>query len=662
MDPLVGRTIGGIQLDAKLGAGGMGSVYQGRDGQDGDARRALKLLSVASPDYLQERFEREAKIGFKLKHPLLVRVHRYGVDGDFHYMVMDLVEGEDLSHVFRRLSPLSWPLIAALGRDIARALVAIHSQGMVHRDLKPQNVLLEGSGRVRLADFGLASWRDGVSDPGSVDLTVTGDVFGTPAYMAPEQFEDTKRAGPPADLYALGVLLFEGLAGRAPFSATGPQHYSRLHREVAPPSLDALAGDAPGELRELIGKLLEKSPADRPTAEHTAAALSAIAKRGHGESIELEVPEGAPPMTWNPTRTPRPSAPGGGRGRGVVLLVCVLLALVMGSAWAWQLPAVRAQFAKPEERAAWELIERVVEAGNDPQAIVQAIDDYRAFHGDDGVLREDVAALRTQPLRLRGRDLYLVPALGHQALMVRVPAGDYAVGREDGDGEAVTARRGVHLSGYLIDRTEVSNRSYRRFVNAWEQAGAEHRCGDPTADHTIPLGEANAQRSPLDDGPVIGVSYYDALEYALFYGRGLPSEEQWEVAACYDRQRGEPLLYPWGNELVPGDANRFLANLRYAEYGEFVENGSDEVFVSQCAAPGFYDPDTSPLGLLDTAGNAAEWCRGLDPAPAKQPVRGGSMLSDAQGARAAARRLALPDLRSGVLGFRTVIPYTRYGR
>jgi formylglycine-generating enzyme required for sulfatase activity len=531
--------------------------------------------------------------------------------------------------------------------------VAIHGKGMVHRDLKPQNVLLDGDGRVRLADFGLASWREGVSDPGSVDLTVTGDVFGTPAYMAPEQFEDAKTAGPPADVYALGVLLFEGLAGRTPFHATSPQQYSRLHKEVTPPSLDALCSEAPPELRELIGALLEKTAADRPDAERAAAALSAIAKLGKGAAIELEVPEGSLPASWSPTRTPAPSAPGRRSMRGLLLTLLAVLLLALGTGLAWQVPDVRAQFATPEERSAWQHVVEATREGTDPLAIVQAIEDYQAYFGADGVLRAEVAALRQRPVHLSGRDLYLVPELGAEALLVHVPAGAYAIGHPEGDDEDLTASRKIRLNGFLIDRAEVSNRSYRRFYSAWQEAGGAHRCGSAEADHAVPLGEANASRSPEPDGPVIGVSYYDALEYARFYGRWLPTEEQWEVAASYDRQSGKPLLYPWGATEPDSAANRFYANLRFAEWGEFV----GDAFVSQCAEAGSYELDRSPFGLLDMAGNAAEWCRGRDQLPADQPVRGGSVLSDQLGARAAARRVAPPDLRSGVLGFRTVLPY-----
>jgi len=323
VDPLLGRTIGGITLESKLGAGGMAAVYAGPDSEDGGEVHAIKLLSVASHDHLKARFEREAKIGHRLNHPLLVGVHRYGVSGDYHYMVMDFVQGEDLGQVLKREAPLAWPLVAGIGRDIANGLVVVHQLDLVHRDLKPQNVLLDTTGRVRIADFGLASWRSGPEElqrVGELSLTRTGDAFGTPIYMAPEQFLDAKTAGPPADLYALGVVLFEALAGRVPFSASNAHDLSRLHCQVAPPDLEPLAGDSPADLRQLIKELLAKEPDDRPLeASEVAERLGAIAERGKAAPLVLK--GGTAPGTQfrpdglaSPVPTVRMRPPGGGGG------------------------------------------------------------------------------------------------------------------------------------------------------------------------------------------------------------------------------------------------------------------------------------------------------------------------------------------------------------
>lgn len=672
MDPLTGRTIGGITLQLKLGAGGMGSVYSGTDAEASGARRAIKLLSLASHESLQARFEREARIGHRLRHPLLVGVHRYGVSGDYQYMVMDLVEGEDLGHVLQRTGALDWRLTAAIGRDIAHALQAVHDQGMVHRDLKPGNVMLDTRGRIRLADFGLASWRGGPPDlPDGVSLTRTGDVFGTPQYMAPEQFEDAKSAGPPADLYSLGVLLFEALAGRPPFQASTPHSLARLHREVPAPALEALAADTPAELCGLVARLLAKTPPERPgTASEAAEVLAGLAARGRGEPLRLDVPPGSRLSVWNPdpaapvpvtVAEPPPggtTTPARGARRALPALLALLALLAVGAgALAARGTWVRRQLASPEEQARFAAIEaaqgRLAEHAG---PLVEAIAAYQRDFAATGWLREEVERLRTTPQRVRER-VYLVPADGFRAALIHVPGGTYQVGREDGDGDTVKRRHPVSLAGYLIDRDEVSNRRYEQFLAEWQHAGGVHRCGDPAADHARPL--ADRTISPDPDGPVVGVSPFDALEMASFLGRRLPSESEWEVAASWDPDAQAPRAYPWGPRVPNGTDQRYFANLSFAEWGQWLPE--EARFLPQCAPSRSFEFDRSPLGLFDCAGNAAEWCQGPRPLPGKQPLRGGSLRTTdpAQALAAAFRELDPTRPPPPDAGFRMVIPWER---
>jgi len=663
VDPLVGRTVGGVRIDAKLGAGGMASVYAGSDQEAGGRRRAIKLLSVASHDHIQARFEREARIGHRLRDPLLVRVHRYGVSGDFHYMVMDLVEGEDLAHLLERTGPLRWAQAAAIGRDLARALAAVHELGMVHRDVKPQNILLDARGALKLADFGLALWRDGgkAELPGGLSLTRTGDAFGTPIYMAPEQFEDAKTVRPGADLYALGVVLFELVAGRAPFHATTPHDLARLHRDVQPPSLDALAGDAPDDLRALVARLLAKLPGERggPAAK-VGDELAAIAARGTAEPITLEVPPGSLASVWDPQAAPdeRTEVPRRVRRRRARLVVFAGgLALLAGLAVAaFRAPWLRLQLADPEERSRYERVQSaLVAVSEDPDELVRAIDDYLRDYGDDGLLREEVIDLSRTPVHLR-ENVYVVPRSGAEEPMVHVPGGTYTVGREGADGRTHSERRTVRLSGFLIDRGEVSNAAYEDFLAAWKAAGGGdpvHRCGNPSADHERPL---DSERSPEPFGPVVGVTPWDAREFAEFYGRRLPSEDEWEVAASWDRKDGEPRPYPWGATEPNAEDDRYFANLWFAEWGEFSPDGE---FVRQTTATGSFEFDDSPFGLIDAAGNASEWCAGRRPLPGKQPLRGGSIFTKtAEGALLTVRSEHDPtEPPPEVAGFRTVLPF-----
>ena len=665
MDPLAGRTIGAVTITSKLGTGGMASVYAGTDAERDGARCAIKLLSITCHDAYRGRFERESRIGHRLNHPLLVRVHRYGVSGDFHYMVMDLVEGEDLAHVLKRCAPLQWPVAAAVGRDVARALAALHEEGIVHRDLKPQNVLLNTQGAIKLADFGLArSLRTPSDQQTEASLTMTGDAFGTPVYMAPEQFEDAKTVTGAADLYSLGVVVFEALAGRPPFNASTPLALSRLHREVEPPGLEALAAETPPELRDLVASLLEKNPADRPTdAADAARAFAELTEQETVAPLALETPPGSLTQVWNPGDpiTPLPGAdkstlPPSTPAEGSRLAVGLVLFLLIGalSAAASKLPEIRLLFASPEEVSSYEAVTIAIEGleeAEDPSTYVTAVSNYLRDFGEQGWLSAHVNALRGKPLHRRA-NVYVLAADG--AEMVLVPGGTFSIGDPDGTSKEFSKKHSVRLSGYLIDRSEVTNDRYTRFLAEWRASGSKHQCGRDDGDHVPQASEHPL--SPEGDGPVVGVSAYDALEYARYYGRRLPTEDEWEVAASWDPTNRKATLYPWGT-LEPSAQSPYFANLAFAEYGEFDEHGA---FRPLCASSGLFDLDCSKFGLLDVAGNAAEWCTGSLPLPGKQPVRGGSfVVEDANQARLTYRREFDPTGTTPMgTGFRTVRPYT----
>ncbi|MBX3468988.1 MAG: SUMF1/EgtB/PvdO family nonheme iron enzyme [Planctomycetes bacterium] len=660
VDPMVGRTIGGVAIERKLGAGGMAAVYAGRDEEAGGAARAIKVLSVASPESHQVRFDREARIGRMLDHPLVVRVHRHGTCGDFRYMVMDLIDGEDLARVLRRTGPMHWPVVTTLGRDLAQALAHAHERGIVHRDVKPQNVLVDAALHLKLADFGLAHWRDGPPDlAGGASLTATGDAFGTPAYMAPEQFRDAKSVGPAADLYALGIVLFEGLAGRVPFHASSPVDLARLHRDVPPPSLEALAAEAPDALRDLIARLLEKDHLRRPSsAREVARELELIAAHGP-TSTNLSSASGRRSAVPSARGVAETQPPRRRRVRAALFGLGAVAAGLLGWGVATGKLERRVRFyllAGPEERARLEAIRDARDnVAQDPRALVEAIDAYLRDFGTGGWLLEPVLAFKSRPHRRGGNVYLLVP---DRAEMVHVPGGTYRVGAPGGDDRAVTRPREVRLGGFLIDRHEVCNERYERFLARWHAAGDVHLCGNERADHDAALARSmdpHTGRSPYPDGPIVGVTPWDALEYARFYGRRLPSEAEWEVAAAWDPAARAARPYPWG-EQTPGPERPSLANLAFGGWGA---PGPDGAFMALCSPMGFYDPDVSPFGLVDAGGNAAEWCTGDKPLPGRQPVRGGSILTDsADRARLVARREHDPrEAPPPDVGFRTVMAY-----
>ncbi len=274
-DPLIGRLIGGrYVIEAKLGSGAVASVYRGRH-QALDREVALKVLhaKLAAQEEHRQRFLREARAANRVHHANVVDIVDIGETEDgIVYLVMEYLRGVTLaSEIDRGALPLA--RACAIGQQIAAALARAHVLGVVHRDVKPDNVfLLQGEGQVdlvKLLDFGLAH------APGEAELGKSKGLFGTPGYMAPEQIEGGP-VGPAADLYALGCLLYEMLTGVLPFEGSVPSLvYQHVHAEV--PSLRARRPELPQALDALVAKLMAKSAARRPaSAYQVAAALSAL--------------------------------------------------------------------------------------------------------------------------------------------------------------------------------------------------------------------------------------------------------------------------------------------------------------------------------------------------------------------------------------------------
>ncbi|MBX3466643.1 MAG: serine/threonine protein kinase [Planctomycetes bacterium] len=209
--PTVGGAFAGFEVTGVLGRGGMGAVYRARDPATG-REVALKVLRGALDGPQRERLRREGQLTAALAHPGIVRIHSAGEHEGAVYLAYELVEGGPACEDALRTLPR--PARVALLRDVARAVGHAHAQGVVHRDLKPGNVLIDAAGRPLVADFGLAQAR------GLERLTATGATVGTPLYMAPEQFGLTSDAvGPPADVWSLGVMLYQALCERPPFEA-----------------------------------------------------------------------------------------------------------------------------------------------------------------------------------------------------------------------------------------------------------------------------------------------------------------------------------------------------------------------------------------------------------------------------------------------------------
>ena len=340
-----------------LGAGGMAQVYLAHDNVL-DREVALKVLRehYAHDEGFVERFRREAKNAAALNHPSIVQVYDRGRDKDgTYYMAMEYVPGGTLKDRICQGRPLEPREAARIGSRVAEALSVAHDRSIVHRDIKPQNVLLDASAEAKVADFGIARAAN------SETMTETNLVLGTTAYMSPEQLRGD-RVGPASDLYSLGVVLYETLTGELPFRGGDPIATAMKHiNEPAPHPREANPA-VPETLDTLIVRLLAKEPEERyASAEELAEDLRRIRHglpplaAGLGERTTARIPQGIPQdsgrMRTAPTAVAPGSAPGsrspgsrsvapvslGFRRRALLRFVALLLGAVLLGGLAWTL-------------------------------------------------------------------------------------------------------------------------------------------------------------------------------------------------------------------------------------------------------------------------------------------------------------------------------------
>lgn len=247
------------ELQELLGSGGMAHVYAALDHRLG-RRVAVKLVraDLVADGSSRKRLLREARSAASFHHPNSVAVYDTGEEQQQPFIVMELVDGESLVDRLQRERRLDPTEAARIGVGVLAALEAAHAGGLVHRDIKPGNVLLPRSGGVKLADFGIAK---AVADT-AIGLTNPGDVMGTPKYLSPEQVAGHP-AVPASDQYSLGIVLYECLVGKAPFTAENPMAVALAHQRQPVPSVRRAARDVPTELAHVVEQALAKDPADR---------------------------------------------------------------------------------------------------------------------------------------------------------------------------------------------------------------------------------------------------------------------------------------------------------------------------------------------------------------------------------------------------------------
>ncbi len=330
---MIGSVVGKYKILDQIGEGGMGIVYRAEHVVLGGPAAIKVLLPQFTRDAIVvDRFFHEAKATSAIRHVGIVQVFDYGrLANELAYIAMELLRGEELTGFIERQGIVEPAVAAQIGLQMLSALEAAHLIGVVHRDIKPDNIFLVRDGsapggiRVKILDFGIAKL---IGDPiggGAPRLkTKGGAILGTPAYMAPEQCRGGVEIDARADLYAVGCILMEMLTGRPPFIAEGGGETMAMHIYEPPPRLRDRAPALPMELDTVLAKMLAKSPADRtPSAAWALAALERVSL----EPLPTEIP-----LLGRPVTAPVEAEPAGQASRWLPILVIAVAVVIAAAA------------------------------------------------------------------------------------------------------------------------------------------------------------------------------------------------------------------------------------------------------------------------------------------------------------------------------------------
>jgi len=582
MENLVGQSIGGrYHVIEQLGQGGMAVVYKAFDTRL-EREVALKLIRTESfapsvAGQMLKRFEREGKSLARMMHPNIVPIHDYGEHNGSPYLVMSYIAGGTLKDFSGRVMP--YAQAASLLAPVARALAYAHELNIIHRDVKPSNVLITVKGQPMLSDFGVAKILE--SEDGGT-LTGTGVGIGTPEYMAPEQW--VNKVVPQTDTYALGVVFYELVTGHKPYTADTPAAILIKQVNDPLPRPKKYVPGLPDEVEKIIFKAMTKNPGERyARIDDFAAALEKLAARADtvlplkpapavaglvpempGEKITEKYPR---PKPVAPRHEEQPAAAVGSKRNRVppwvyaltgVVTLGLLAALVVFSLWLGGIFRPRGASTAGLAAVTPEMAEGGQEAGPGEMIVPAGGSTQTWLDGMVGVF---------------------------------VPEGDYEMGSNTGDNNERPAHI-VYLDGFYIDRTEVTNGMYRQCV----QAGA---CSLPQYNGSYSR-ESYFGNSQYWDYPVISVTWQQAGDYCTWAGRRLPTEAEWEKAARGTSGR----IYPWKDEFKCDNGN-FDDETQQDMY--VVPGGPDCDGYADTAPVGSYPSGASPYGALDMAGNISEW-------------------------------------------------------
>jgi serine/threonine protein kinase/formylglycine-generating enzyme required for sulfatase activity len=671
-DPMLGKLIDDrYRLIRKIGEGGMGAIYRAVHVENLRVC-AIKLMTGLSPgkDDAIARFKREARNSVRIDSAHAVTVYDSGqTDEGLLFLAMEFIDGKPLSRVIAEERVLPIERVIHITNQIAEALAAAHSLPMIHRDLKPDNIMITRKGSntdfVKVLDFGIAK---ALADSGGDNLTKTGFVLGTPVYMSPEQLLG-EELDPRSDIYSLAIIVYEMLSGRLPFEGDNPQAVMMKRVMSEPIRLRAVAPTVSESVEVAVMAGLTRNREARPqTVEAFASTLSRVTYSGTqimggavtgqisasgegrataqfgGQQTRLDSspaftgqsqssatsgtrgnPSGTSGTRGNPTPFPpteitqaatkpqQPDPPPETRvgatpmfaapvtvrdlpptpladpivakperrtSKWIVLAGVLVLAVIA---------AIVYIILRPPPEAGFALLVRGAPAGsqvfiNDVRRDSVPADGGLRISGIDPgsinvrVSREGFTDYATTVNGNKGEtqtcEAQLLPAsIDYSGPMVAVAAGDFVMGDDNHEADERPAHN-VTVAAFYIDKYEVSNAEYKKFCDATGRSSPANPGFDPNYFAGKP------------DYPVLGVTFEDALAYASWAGKRLPTEQEWEKAASWDAVARRKRQYTWGDQFTADRAN--------------IATGHP---VPTIEATG----DMSPYGVFNMAGNALEW-------------------------------------------------------